>query len=233
MTAEAIWPDAPVTRTRIRNSSRKGMSSGVVTVALNDTRCHQLEFPLMARWKSDAEIRLITSAIALFDEQGYNETTVAEIAAAAGLTKRTFFRYFADKREVLFNGSHELSDRWLGGIDAAAPDAAPMAAVSAGLDAVAELFAGRHSLARIRFRIVEANPELQERELMKLQSLAEAIRATLLNRGVGSEAATLAARAGVTVFHVAFARWVQQEDPDTLNRLIHDSIAELRSVLSG
>src|ERR1700691_6384775 len=101
----------------------------------------------MSRWKPDAEGRLGKAAITLFEEQGYDQTTVAEIAEAAGLTKRTFFRYFSDKREVLFNGSRELQDRWISGIEAAPPDATPMAAVCAGLDELAELFADRHPFA--------------------------------------------------------------------------------------
>ncbi|MBA3905281.1 MAG: TetR family transcriptional regulator [Pseudonocardiales bacterium] len=184
----------------------------------------------MSRWKPDAEGRLTKAAITLFDEQGYDETTVAEIAEAAGLTKRTFFRYFSDKREVLFNGSRELQERWIGGITAARPDAGPMAAVSAGLDEVAELFADRHLFARTRSRIIAANPELQERELIKLQSLAGAIKAALVDRGVSVNAAILASQAGVTVFHVAFARWVEQEDPAVFRRLIDELLRELRSL---
>ena len=104
----------------------------------------------MSRWKPDAEGRLTKAAITLFEEQGYDDTTVAEIAEAAGLTKRTFFRYFTDKREVLFNGANELTERWIDGIEAASPDASPLAAVSAGLDEVAELFADRLPFARTR-----------------------------------------------------------------------------------
>jgi AcrR family transcriptional regulator len=187
----------------------------------------------MPRWKPDSEGRLIKAAITLFDEQGYDETTVAEIAESAGLTKRTFFRYFADKREVLFNGSNELTERWIDGIEAAPPDASPMASVSAGLDEVAELFAERHLFARMRSRIIAANPELQERELIKLQSLAGAIAAALDERGVAHNAAILAAQAGVTVFHVAFARWVEQDDPTTFRRLMDESLEELRSVTAA
>jgi AcrR family transcriptional regulator len=187
----------------------------------------------MSRWKPDAEGRLIKAAIALFVQQGYEETTVAEIAAAAALTKRTFFRYFSDKREVLFNGSQELQARWVGGIEAAPPDASPMAAVSAGLDDVAQLFAERHAFARMRSGIIAANSELQERELIKLQSLADAIRAALVDRGVELNAAILASQAGVTVFHVAFARWVEQDDPASLGRLMDDALQELRSVTAA
>jgi AcrR family transcriptional regulator len=187
----------------------------------------------MSRWKPDAEGRLTKAAIILFEEQGYDETTVAEIAGAAGLTKRTFFRYFADKREVLFNGSTELAERWIGALEAAPPDASPMAAVKAGLDEVAELFADRHPFARLRSKIILANPELQERELIKLQSLAGAIAAALHQRGASHNAAILAAQAGVTVFHVAFARWVEQDDPAAFRRLMDESLDELRSVTAA
>jgi AcrR family transcriptional regulator len=187
----------------------------------------------MSRWKPDAEGRLTKAAITLFEEQGYDETTVAEIAEAAGLTKRTFFRYFSDKREVLFNGSNELTERWVEGIEAAPGDASAMAAVSAGLDEVAELFADRHPFASMRSRIIAAHPELQERELIKLQSLAGAIAAALRERGVSQNAAILAAQAGVTVFHVAFARWVEQSDPAAFGRLMDESMEELRSVIAA
>jgi AcrR family transcriptional regulator len=186
----------------------------------------------MSRWKPDAAGRLTKAAITLFDEQGYDETTVAEIAAAAGVTKRTFFRYFSDKREVLFNGSHELEDRWIAGIESVPPSAGPMVAVSAGLDGVAEMFADRHAFARMRARIIAAHPDLQERELIKLQGLANAITAALVARGIGLNAATLAAQAGVTVFHVAFARWVDQDDPSVFRALMDESLAQLRSVIA-
>ena len=92
------------------------------------------------------------------------------------------------------------------------------------------MFAERHPFARIRSRVIEANPELQERELIKLQTLAAVITAALVERGVSANAATLAAHSGVTVFHVAFARWVQQDDPAALRRLVDESLQELRSV---
>jgi AcrR family transcriptional regulator len=187
----------------------------------------------MSRWKPDAQGRLTSAAIELFDEQGYEATTVAEIAERAGLTKRTFFRYFSDKREVLFSGSHELQRRWLEGVAAAPADATPLAAVAAGLDPVAEMFAERHAFARIRAHIIDANPELQERELIKLQNLAGAVKTALVARGVSANAAILAAQAGVTVFHVAFARWVEQDDAAAFRRLMDESLEELRSVTAA
>ncbi len=105
--------------------------------------------------------------------------------------------------------------------------------MTAGLDPVAEMFTERHAFARIRAQIVEANPELQERELIKLQSLAAAIKGALVERGVSVNAAILAAQAGVTVFHVAFAHWVEQDDPTAFRRLMDESLEELRSVTAA
>ena len=166
----------------------------------------------MTRWEPDAAGRLTKAAIELFDEQGYDATTVAEIAERAGLTKRTFFRYFSDKREVLFSGSAELeSTGWTGSPPhpGRQPDGGRDSRARPGRGAVR----GAPPFVRMRAGIVAANPELQERELIKLQSLAGAIKGALLQRGVPENAAILAAQAGVTVFHVAFGHWVQQDDP--------------------
>ncbi|HET9171947.1 MAG TPA: TetR family transcriptional regulator [Actinospica sp.] len=184
----------------------------------------------MSRWKPDAGGRLLKAAIELFAEQGYEATTVAEIAERAGLTKRTFFRYFSDKREVLFGGAQELEERWLGGIATAPADAEPLEAVRAGFGPLAEMFAERHEFASLRARIIVANPDLQERELIKLHRLTGVIEEALVRRGIAEHAAALAAQAGVSVFHVAFGRWVRQEDPDSFGTLLDESLAELRSV---
>lgn len=186
----------------------------------------------MGRWRPHAEERLIKAAIALFDQQGYETTTVADIAASAGLTKRTFFRYFSDKREVLFSGSQELELLWVQALTEAPEDAGPMGAVEAGLDAVADMFTERHPFAQVRARIITANPELQERELIKLEKLASSGAIALEERGVGPSAAALAAQAGVRVFHLAFARWIAQEDPAALRRLMRESMEELRELLA-
>ena len=187
----------------------------------------------MSRWKPDAAGRLIKAALTLFEEQGYEETTVAEIAAAADLTKRTFFRYFADKREVLFSGSQELEHRWLEAVAAAPADADPLAVATAGFDPVAEMFVERHGFVQVRARIIDSNPELQERELIKLQSLAGSIKCALVERGISHNSAILAAQTAVTVFHVAFARWVQQDDPAAFRGLMDESLEELRAVTAA
>jgi AcrR family transcriptional regulator len=187
----------------------------------------------MSRWKPDAAGRLMKAATTLFAEQGYEETTVAEIAERAGLTKRTFFRYFSDKREVLFSGAEELERVWLEAAATAPPGSTPLGMATAGFDPVAEMFADRHDFARVRAAIIDANPELRERELIKLQKLASSIKATLVDRGFSTNVAVLAAQTGVTVFHVAFAYWVEQDDPSAFRRLMDESLEELRSVTSA
>jgi len=203
------------------------------SIQLHGTRCHHLRYAgLMTRWKPDAAGRLVKAAITLFDERGYETTTVADIADAAGLTRRTFFRYFADKREVLFMGSAELQELWVGAVSDAPRQASAMEAVDKGLDLVASLFAQRHTFARMRARIIARNPELQERELIKLARLADALAEALRSRGITEDAAELVAQTGVTVFHIAFARWLRQDDPNALRRLMDECFADLRSLVA-
>lgn len=184
----------------------------------------------MSRWKPDARGRLEQAASELFLDQGYDQTSVADIAARAGLTERTFFRHYADKREVLFSGAEQLAEVWLAGVVAAPADAKPLMIVTAGFEPLAELFEERFEFARLRAQIIAANPELMERELIKLQGLAAELNRALLARRVKPNAAILAAQAGVIVFQVAFARWVDQDDPAALKRLLGEALAELRKV---
>jgi AcrR family transcriptional regulator len=184
----------------------------------------------MGRWEPDALGRLQEAALALYGERGFDNTTVAEIAERAGLTKRTFFRYFADKREVLFAGSKALEELFVAEVGAAPELAAPLDAVAFALHSVAIMFEQRRVFAVRRQQIIAANPELQERELIKLASLAAAVAEALRRRGVGDPAAILTAEAGMTVFRVAFERWVGQPDVLEFPLLIRESLDELRAV---
>lgn len=186
----------------------------------------------MSRWEPDAAGRLAEVALKLFDEHGYEATSVVEIAEAAGLTKRTFFRHFADKREVLFGGSELFERTWVEAVSAAPPDADPMTAVRVGIDAAAALVGERHAFARQRARVIAAAPELQERELMKRQRVADAVAAVLEARGAPDPVAALAAHAGTNVFHVAFTRWVEQDAPPNLEVLVGEAFEELRRLLA-
>jgi AcrR family transcriptional regulator len=189
--------------------------------------------PCMTRWQPNGRGRLELAALALYGERGFENTTVAEIAARAGLTERTFFRHFADKREVLFSGADSLQELLVSNV-AAAPDfIAPIDAVGAALEAAGALLQQRREYARQRQAIIAANTELQERELIKLASLAAATADTLRRRGVNDPAASLTAEAGIAVFKIAFERWVQETNQRDLPELIRDSLDELKAVTAG
>ncbi len=187
----------------------------------------------MGRWEPDSRGRLEQAALALYAERGYENTTVAEIAARAGLTERTFFRHFADKREVLFWGAPMLEQLLVGAVQAAPESAAPIHAIATALEATGPMFQERRDSAVRRQRIIDANAELRERELIKLASLASALAAALRERGVADPAATLTAEAGIAVFRVAFARWVSEGDSRDLPELIRESFGELQAVTAG
>jgi AcrR family transcriptional regulator len=187
----------------------------------------------VSRWEPNARGRLEQAALDLYTERGFDQTTVSEIAERAGLTERTFFRYFSDKREVLFWGQGALVEM-LVNLVAGAPDSAgPMDAVASGLEAAGELFEGRREQARRRQAVIAANAGLQERELIKLASLASAIADALRRRGVGEQAARLTAEAGVAVFKVAFEQWINDTTNTELARLIRQSLDELKAVTAG
>jgi AcrR family transcriptional regulator len=185
------------------------------------------------RWEPDSEARLVNAALALFEERGYDETTVAEIAERAGLTKRTFFRYFADKREVLFWGAERIEDLFTEAIQSAPPAAPALDAVALGLEAFGRSLEGQGEVAARRIRIVRASPELSERQLIKFASMAEAASGALRSRGVSPDAAVLAAETGMTVFRVAAARWLEDTNAKPLPQLIAEAFAQLRAVASA
>ncbi len=169
----------------------------------------------------------------LYVERGFEQTTVAEIAQRAGLTARTFFRYFTDKREVLFAGSAALQDGLVGALEAAPESASPMQAVGAALDAAAELLGGRHDFARQRQAVIAANAELRERELTKMASLSAALADGLRRRGVTEPDASLAAEAGIAVFRVAFERWVAGERARELRQVMRESLDQLSALTAS
>jgi len=185
----------------------------------------------MGRWEPNARGRLEKAALELYAERGFDATTVAEIAARAGLTERTFFRHFADKREVLFGGAGALEDRLVRGTSQAPADLGPVEAVAAALvDVADDAFAERHGLAQQRQEIIAAHPELRERELIKLASLASALAGALRERGVPGPAASLAAEAGIAVFKVSYERWIAGSQSQPLSDMIRQSVADLKAV---
>ncbi len=190
----------------------------------------------MSRWQPNARGRLEQAALELYRERGFDQTTVTEIAERAGLTERTFFtffRYFADKREVLFWGQENLRELYVRIITSAPDSAAPIDAVAAALEAAAPVFRERHALARQRQAVIAANPGLQERELLKRALLASAMADALRRRGVTDPTASLAAEVGVIAFGTAFARWVDDPHEQDLARLIRQVLDQLKAAMAG
>jgi len=187
----------------------------------------------MGRWEPNARGRLERAALELYLERGYEQTTVTEIASRAGLTQRTFFRHFADKCEVLFAGSKRLQELIVSTLSSAPDSAAPIDAVCAALQAAGVAIQEGGDQARQRQAVIDANPDLQERELIKLARIAAAIAVALRERGVADPAASLTAEAGIAVFKIAFGRWISQDGGADLPELIKASFEELKTVTAG
>ena len=185
----------------------------------------------MARWEAGAEGRLVQAAYELYFERGFDDVTVAEIAARAGLTKRTFFRYFADKREVLFSGAAAFQEDVVAVVtnapDGVAPIDAVVAALAAGGTGLTELGEG----ARRRQHLIDTSTELQEREMIKMAALTTAISEGLERRGIPEATASLTAQAGVAVFKTAFERWVDRKGSVEFAPLVHEALDELRAAI--
>jgi AcrR family transcriptional regulator len=187
----------------------------------------------MGRWQPESRSRLEQAALALYGERGFEETTVAEIAARAGLTERTFFRYFSDKREVLFGGAGMLQQVLVDAAAAAPATAGPIEVVGCVLDAIGVLFEERRHFARQRQAIIAASAELRERELIKLATLAAAMADALRRRGIADPVAGLTGEVAVAIFKIAFERWVADDNTRELSLLMREGLAELRAVTAG
>jgi AcrR family transcriptional regulator len=184
----------------------------------------------MGRWKPDARGRLIGSALQLYAERGFEQTTALDIAERAGVTERTFFRHFADKREVLFDGSSDLQAMVVDAVRAAPPSVTPIKVVGAAMVSAAALLQDYRESSQHRARVIAANPSLLERELLKLSTLADAVCQALVERGVPELPARLAAETGVTVFKVGYERWVGDDAAPELAQCITQALDQLEAL---
>ncbi|GAA0285101.1 TetR family transcriptional regulator [Actinomadura nitritigenes] len=187
----------------------------------------------MARWEPGTADRLQKAALELFAAQGFEQTTATQIAQAVGLTERTFFRHFEDKREVLFRGQDALVAKFLDGVHGAPADASPLAIAACALHSAAEFFPDeRRPHSRMRQSVIDQNPALQERERNKLADLAAALAGALRERGVDEPAATLAAHSGVTVFGIAFSQWLHESEQRSFADICIGLLREFRALMT-
>src|ERR1700689_263329 len=224
-TAEPIQPEAPVTKMRMdillgRASviRMRGADAAAGTAmrfsrieANTIMRLRRINYAVVvSRWAPDARERLESAALDLFTENGYDETTVAQIADRAGLNRATFFRHFADKREVLFGGEDVLAGLFADGIRAASPDAAITECLQAAFAAAGvAMTPQQRAKAAQRVLVVAANSELQERGLLKHARIAKSISAALRERGADELTARLGAEVGMLAFSIAVERWMK------------------------
>jgi len=184
----------------------------------------------MGRWEPNARDRLERAALALFAENGYDAATVAGIADRAGLTKSTFFRHFADKREVLFAGQGMLAELLSSAIRAAPPSATTADCLAAALESAAVAFTPeRRDLAPQRRAVIAANSELQERELLKRARLSSVMADALRARGTEETTARLAGELGVLAFSTAYARWAAPENRQPFTQIALAALRDLQA----
>jgi AcrR family transcriptional regulator len=185
---------------------------------------------MVGRRLENARERIQDAALELFGRQGLDGTTVAEIAETADVSPRTFFRYFVDKREVIFWGQEKLEQHVVDEL-ASAHATDPMSLLTTALDAAATFFPDqRRPHSRARRIVINADPTLQERELLKFASLAKAIALAMQQRDIEPAQAAVAAHAAVAIFNVSFSVWIQDGEQRSLNDIQHATTAELRSV---
>ncbi|HWD01947.1 MAG TPA: helix-turn-helix domain-containing protein [Amycolatopsis sp.] len=184
----------------------------------------------MARWEPDAYGRIRQAALELFTAQGFENTTVTQIAERAGLNRRTFFHHFADKREVVFSGPHEVDELIVTEIRAQRESVDPLHASTAGLKSAAyTVFEHQREAAIARARIIAASSELQERDMLKRATLADMIADALRDRGTTDQAAVVAAWSAVAVFYAALASWTEPANRSPLAQLIDDILEQFLS----
>src|SRR3954451_18478849 len=185
---------------------------------------------VVGRWEANASGRLREAAMQLYLERGFEQTTIAEIAQRAGLNARTFFRHFADKREVFFAGSELLQERMVEAVTEAPEGATPVPIVAAARDVPGALLGQHREQSRQRQSLIHANPELHERELIKMARLSAAVADGLRRRGVPEPDASLAAGAGTVVLRIGFVRWLEEPGEASLTATLRTALDRLRSV---
>jgi AcrR family transcriptional regulator len=182
----------------------------------------------MARWEGNPIGRLEQAALSLFLEQGYDRTTVAQIAKRAGLGERSFYRHFTDKREVLFGGGNELEESLIAAIEAVPAGVAALPTLIAAFPATREIIRPREFLLDRR-KVIAANPPLQERELIKLATLSAAVTEALIRRGNDRVTAQLATDLGLATLRVAGDRWLAGDESEFAD-LLTAAAAQLAGV---
>lgn len=173
--------------------------------------------------------RLQEAALKLFETRGYEETTAADIAVEAGVTQRTFFRHFPDKREVLFSGEDEFIGALQRAVINAPQNLGPLQALFHAFPSVEPFFVKNRSFTAPRQRIIAGHPALQERAQTKTRAVAAALESAFRQRGVSDRAAGLAAQVGMAAIGHAVGEWFESGSAD-LGAYVEQAFKELREL---
>jgi len=176
---------------------------------------------------------MMRGALELFVEQGFEQTTALQIAERAGVTERTFFRTFIDKREVLFHASHELQERIIAAVEAAPADHPPLDIVTSAMEEATSLLEENRPYSRQRAGVIAANKSLQERELLKMHNISEAVADVLRERGAPDLQARMAAASAVSFFSIGFELWIAEGETRTLAECIREARTQLDALTAG
>ena len=185
----------------------------------------------MPRSGEEARARLQQAALDLYAERGFDATTTAEIAARAGVTERTYFRHFADKREVLFDGEAALQAALADAVSGAPDDAPPLAILRRAFQAAVPALEAKRTVTEARHRVISTSPALRERDLAKRESLKRALSTALEGRGLPGRVARLAADVGLVAWAEVVDRWL--DDPSSsLDALLAREFDDLAGLMS-
>jgi AcrR family transcriptional regulator len=188
---------------------------------------------LVPRWNPDAQARLVAAAIELFRQRGYESVTITDIAERAGLTRRSFFRHFPDKREVLFAGSQAKTPVIADLVRGVAPETSARDAVMCALTDVGDYLLQDRAAQTLRQDLIESSPELQERERTKLSTMAGALADGLVLRGLTTADAHTLGAVGAELFHTAYVRTIRGAASTPFADHLHDSLADVTRLLSA
>lgn len=183
----------------------------------------------MPRDGGPARLRLQQAALDLYQQHGFDQVTTAEIAARAGVTERTFYRHFADKREVLFDGETALRELLVAGVTEAPEALEPLPALLWAFRTAVPLLEGNRRLSEPLRRVIIATPALRERSHAKIAVLTEALATALRDRGTPEPAASLAAQIGMATYNHIAAQWFQHPD-ESLDQLLRDTFESLHKL---
>ena len=202
----------------------------ITSVLLHGTKSHHYD-ERVARWEPNPRERLERAAIELFAQQGYDDTTVEQIAAGAGLNRSTFFRHFGDKREILFGGQDGLASRFAESIENAPAQQTALDAIETGFADIAAIWftPERRDLAPQRISVIASNPELVERELLKRRGITHAVAAALRSRGIEGPSTTVAAELATLAFSQTVTAWAEPDNTEDFPAIAHRALRRLHS----